>query len=104
MPWGFLDRCGPTAGRLPTSARRTRSGPNVTSEDGTNHVHGLEETSYQHVTLEPGQTKRYGAARPRTVPPRSDRKSTRLNSSHVKISYAVFCLKKKIKSNVTYLD
>src|SRR6266511_4757880 len=27
--------------------------------------------------------------------PPSDRKSTRLNSSHVKISYAVFCLKKK---------
>src|SRR5207302_9449022 len=27
--------------------------------------------------------------------PGSDRKSTRLNSSHVKISYAVFCLKKK---------
>src|SRR5438874_11849419 len=26
----------------------------------------------------------------------SDRKSTRLNSSHVEISYAVFCLKKKI--------
>src|SRR5690606_41112763 len=26
---------------------------------------------------------------------RADRKSTRLNSSHVKISYAVFCLKKK---------
>src|SRR5690606_40844298 len=25
-----------------------------------------------------------------------DRKSTRLNSSHVKISYAVFCLKKKL--------
>src|SRR5699024_11260762 len=27
-----------------------------------------------------------------------DRKSTRLNSSHVSISYAVFCLKKKTKS------
>src|SRR5690606_40516934 len=27
--------------------------------------------------------------------PARDRKSTRLNSSHVKISYAVFCLKKK---------
>src|SRR5204862_6423259 len=27
-----------------------------------------------------------------------DRKSTRLNSSHVEISYAVFCLKKKIKT------
>src|SRR5690606_39417261 len=30
-----------------------------------------------------------------------DRKSTRLNSSHVKISYAVFCLKKKKKKNKT---
>src|SRR3712207_8372181 len=28
-----------------------------------------------------------------------DRKSTRLNSSHANISYAVFCLKKKIKSS-----
>src|SRR3712207_8646979 len=28
----------------------------------------------------------------------SDRKSTRLNSSHANISYAVFCLKKKKKS------
>src|SRR5690606_41634996 len=37
------------------------------------------------------------AARPprRGAEPRRDRKSTRLNSSHVKISYAVFCLKKK---------
>src|SRR5690606_41467764 len=33
--------------------------------------------------------------RGRRVP--ADRKSTRLNSSHVKISYAVFCLKKKRK-------
>src|SRR5690606_42092761 len=31
------------------------------------------------------------------VADRLDRKSTRLNSSHVKISYAVFCLKKKNK-------
>src|SRR5690554_7647348 len=29
---------------------------------------------------------------------RGDRKSTRLNSSHVRISYAVFCLKKKKKT------
>src|SRR5438034_5172483 len=29
-----------------------------------------------------------------------DRKSTRLNSSHTVISYAVFCLKKKTKRNV----
>src|SRR6266480_961090 len=39
----------------------------------------------------------------RVVPPdsdrqRADRKSTRLNSSHMSISYAVFCLKKKKKN------
>src|SRR5437660_6150624 len=35
---------------------------------------------------------------PAPAPPRPDRKSTRLNSSHVAISYAVFCLKKKNRS------
>src|SRR5690554_7649079 len=30
-----------------------------------------------------------------------DRKSTRLNSSHVRISYAVFCLKKKKKKQIS---
>src|SRR5690554_7658400 len=33
-----------------------------------------------------------------------DRKSTRLNSSHVRISYAVFCLKKKKKNNITQIN
>src|SRR5699024_11246113 len=33
---------------------------------------------------------------PGRTTPGQDRKSTRLNSSHVSISYAVFCLKKKI--------
>src|SRR5690349_22887621 len=40
-----------------------------------------------------------GAARgARRVRHQRDRKSTRLNSSHVEISYAVFCLKKKNKN------
>src|SRR3712207_7556998 len=34
---------------------------------------------------------------PRAAKRRADRKSTRLNSSHANISYAVFCLKKKKK-------
>src|SRR5439155_8975590 len=34
-------------------------------------------------------------SQPRGEPEKVDRKSTRLNSSHVAISYAVFCLKKK---------
>src|SRR2546426_4228302 len=33
---------------------------------------------------------------------RADRKSTRLNSSHLVISYAVFCLKKKKKRNIIH--
>src|SRR5439155_3029213 len=33
--------------------------------------------------------------------PRVDRKSTRLNSSHVAISYAVFCLKKKKRNDAS---
>src|SRR5438270_2353472 len=32
----------------------------------------------------------------------ADRKSTRLNSSHSQISYAVFCLKKKTKPKIQY--
>src|SRR2546430_9086966 len=39
---------------------------------------------------------------PQSAAPR-DRKSTRLNSSHSQISYAVFCLKKKKNSHIYYL-
>src|SRR5256885_11535447 len=45
-----------------------------------------------------GQVRGVRAARARVPPARPrDRKSTRLNSSHLVISYAVFCLKKKKK-------
>src|SRR5690554_7240712 len=45
------------------------------------HIHEGDALKFDFNTiLEPGQ---------------QDRKSTRLNSSHVRISYAVFCLKKK---------
>src|SRR5690349_23187802 len=43
-----------------------------------------------------GQPRRGGGGRGAAL----DRKSTRLNSSHVEISYAVFCLKKKKKKNI----
>src|SRR2546426_8814291 len=44
-------------------------------------------------------TRSSRSARRRGSPPREDRKSTRLNSSHLVISYAVFCLKKKKKKH-----
>src|SRR3712207_8944176 len=46
-----------------------------------------------------------GVAVPRVVvgpPSLADRKSTRLNSSHANISYAVFCLKKKKRARNLY--
>src|SRR3712207_6850574 len=44
-----------------------------------------------------------GECRAKSSPGARDRKSTRLNSSHANISYAVFCLKKKkIKQNNQY--
>src|SRR5690606_41434778 len=45
----------------------------------------------EQTEMRPQQSRRKVARHKR------DRKSTRLNSSHVKISYAVFCLKKKTK-------
>src|SRR5690242_20933135 len=50
-----------------------------------------------------GEDQRRDPAQPRhgRVERRLDRKSTRLNSSHMSISYAVFCLKKKTKKKET---
>src|SRR3712207_7979572 len=43
----------------------------------------------------PARTNKQGDSKPQDTLRRADRKSTRLNSSHANISYAVFCLKKK---------
>src|SRR5690606_41368020 len=56
------------------------------------------EAAYERVAA---ACKAHGVAwgTPAGSPEDIDRKSTRLNSSHVKISYAVFCLKKKNKTD-----
>src|SRR5256885_17033781 len=48
-------------------------------------------------------SQRHHERRVRHHPGRRDRKSTRLNSSHLVISYAVFCLKKKKKIHIIYI-
>src|SRR5690348_18090113 len=50
-------------------------------------------------TVEAQATRRRCGIKPNSVV--EDRKSTRLNSSHPSISYAVFCLKKKKKKKLT---
>src|SRR5690625_5501407 len=61
------------------SRRRAGVGPGGAAEPGSVELHGDE-------------LRRGGRSHPQGG---GDRKSTRLNSSHVAISYAVFCLKKK---------
>src|SRR6185312_16995543 len=59
-------------------------------------------TLFPYTTLfrsPPGLRSRCTRPRSPPAPGRRDRKSTRLNSSHDQISYAVFCLKKKKKEN-----
>src|SRR5947209_11104497 len=65
----------------------------VQCDSGGGGAHGVAVDGGEHVTggvdvvvLDPVGHDRY-----------TDRKSTRLNSSHANISYAVFCLKKKKK-------
>src|SRR5437868_7846555 len=54
------------------------------------------------ISLKAGEVILSGALSGMVVanPGDKDRKSTRLNSSHVSISYAVFCLKKKKKNKI----
>src|SRR3989442_11786707 len=53
------------------------------------------------VMIDTGQTPADSHAAMGILKKLGDRKSTRLNSSHVRISYAVFCLKKKKSSKHT---
>src|SRR3712207_8026781 len=62
----------------------------------------LFEVWRRHAADGPRETalQRMGMAYVHELVPDRDRKSTRLNSSHANISYAVFCLKKKTKVSV----
>src|SRR6266498_4761151 len=71
--------------RLPARAARAR--PTGTSRSPTGRHGPYRPTA---AAVERRRRRRPDTAR--------DRKSTRLNSSHVRISYAVFCLKKKKKT------
>src|SRR5690606_40535990 len=63
-------------------------------------LHGLNSSGPAPKSISPEAVKALGHEKMPihgVIPVTVDRKSTRLNSSHVKISYAVFCLKKKKK-------
>src|SRR5258705_9428969 len=60
---------------------------------------GIALAQRRHLVV---RTRHGAATRPRTSP--QDRKSTRLNSSHLGISYAVFFLEKKIRLFISKVD
>src|SRR5947209_9907101 len=63
-----------------------------------NHRQGVELDQGVCVLNDRGEVQQRGAYRRHGIG--LDRKSTRLNSSHANISYAVFCLKKKNKKRI----
>src|SRR6266568_4675923 len=108
-----LRRRGPADARLVAGARPGSAGGRrgkhnsvalAGAHDTSGGVRGGDRGAPPHRRTD--QRRRTGAGRPnlaRVDPPRprTDRKSTRLNSSHSSISYAVFCLKKKKKNTKT---
>src|SRR3712207_7228661 len=86
-----------------------RSGEAIAPASGTlvklfegGHAFGIETDDgvelIVHVGLDTIELRGAGFEKVATEGDRVDRKSTRLNSSHANISYAVFCLKKKTQT------
>src|SRR5438477_6163108 len=68
-----------------------KAGKDLAAKDSFDQRQGLERSVSQHKPVD-------GLIVDTPDDVFLDRKSTRLNSSHMSISYAVFCLKKKIRS------
>src|SRR5438445_2407282 len=99
---------GPGSGggaRLPVRARAGRGVPYQTVAQAARITRPRDREGGRagRAARHRGGRGRRGAHRPRrdrATADRGDRKSTRLNSSHANISYAVFCLKKKKKKKI----
>src|SRR5690606_40176263 len=97
----------PTSPLFPytTLFRSTPPGRGTKPDQRKRALRGLREAARAASCSGPGRVRSFGPSCHGSgghAEKRRDRKSTRLNSSHVKISYAVFCLKKKkrIHNNV----
>src|SRR5256884_2210563 len=80
-------------------ARQRRLGRRITVDESQRLAAEPRADERTHEQLEPHVAVGAGAREPERL---RDRKSTRLNSSHGYISYAVFCLKKKTRAPNTW--
>src|SRR5699024_12401748 len=92
FPYTTLFRSKPRRGATPASRGRPDPSPGTGRTGRTGEGNRAPSLRWGTATRRPGSTP--GQT---TLPGVGDRKSTRLNSSHVSRSYAVFCLKKKIE-------
>src|SRR5207249_6806179 len=90
FPYTTLFRSSSCAGRTSPENDRRRDGRSL----GLRHLSPAAPAYPRRRPPSPAARRRRHAPRG-SVRGERDRKSTRLNSSHVSISYAVFCLKKK---------
>src|SRR5260221_10720920 len=74
------------------SAETFMAGKTPVVADGAHHIRGAPVRLFRFNVFQPDATS---CAQDVASGWKTDRKSTRLNSSHTVISYAVFCLKKK---------
>src|SRR5699024_12667056 len=84
----------PTRRSSDLSPRRPRTAAVCAGSPWTGWTSGLAPPP-SPASRPPPHPHLHSRARRSNPPPRTDRKSTRLNSSHVSISYAVFCLQKQ---------
>src|SRR3712207_7039696 len=92
FPYTTLFRSAPVQG-----------GPGSSPGDGPSRLSRRRLPRVLHLEVEvavPGHRRRAGGRAGCGGPQSPDRKSTRLNSSHANISYAVFCLKKKKTTDI----
>src|SRR5699024_11502541 len=80
---------------IPAVASAAESTPNVNDPAATKALYGQIYDQLKDGEVNRGETFQLGNRDATLCMMGKDRKSTRLNSSHVSISYAVFCLKKK---------
>src|SRR5689334_23759430 len=77
--------------------------PAINHRAGDSEEKGADHAMRKHLQYRAGNSEHVRSRQPKQdkshVAHAGDRKSTRLNSSHSSISYAVFCLKKKMKQH-----
>src|SRR5690606_40997018 len=96
----FLFSCIAPTRHLPSFPTRRSSDliDAINAASQPHHFLSVTKGGHSAIVSTAGNNDCHAILRGGKAPNYEDRKSTRLNSSHVKISYAVFCLKKKKKT------